>query len=381
MGLVLAGMVQAAEVTFRVHCPAVSAKRDVYLTGNLPQLGNWNPAGVKLDRVSDTFFVGTILLAEGELLEYKFTRGDWGSVERDRKGNDIANRRLRVREKTTIDVRVESWTNRRERRESSRTGDIRVHNEFYSRFLDNERTLLVYLPPGYETGPERRYPVLYMHDGQNVFDAATSFIGVEWGADETAERLIEEERIPPLIIVAVYNNADRINELSPTFESTRKGGGKGDLYAKFLVQEVKPFIDRTYRTVPDRDHTGVAGSSLGGLISLYIGLEYPGVFSRVGVISPALWWGDRYILKEVEKRGRMLEGSRLWIDMGTEEGDIPGFNEAIQNTRDLVRTLDRFGFVPGRDYYYQEVYAAKHNEKYWAERFDKVLLYLYGDWK
>ena len=262
---------------------------------------------------------------------------------------------------------------------STRTGDIRTHAGFHSTLLEGDRTLIVYLPPGYEKSGARRYPVLYMHDGQNLFDAATSFLGVEWQADETAERLIDAGRIEPIIIVGIYNTGERMNEYTPWPDERRHAGGRGERYAKFLVEEVKPFIDSTYRTQADRKHTAVAGSSLGGLISLYICEKYPETFSMCGVLSPALMWADKRIIRESTDACGTLKQCRIWLDMGSREGDSLGdFSQAIGWTRELVAVFDRCGLVPGRDYYYFEDVGAVHNEGAWAKRFDKLLLYFFA---
>ena len=141
--------------------------------------------------------------------------------------------------------------------------------------LGNERNLIVYLPEAYDCEPDRRFPVLYMQDGQNIFDRATSAFGTEWGADETAQLLIRENKIEPLIIVGIYTEANRIDELTDTFSKKHGDGGKARLYARFLVEEVKPFIDKTYRTKPDRANTGVGGSSLGRVGVAVSGRELP----------------------------------------------------------------------------------------------------------
>ncbi|MEK7833277.1 MAG: alpha/beta hydrolase-fold protein, partial [Acidobacteriota bacterium] len=140
------------------------------------------------------------------------------------------------------------------------TGEFRHHSKLHSTFLAHDRDVVVYLPPGYQD-ENKRFPVFYLHDGQNVFDAATAFNGVEWGMDETAQRLILSGRIEPLIIVAIYNTgADRIDEYTPTIDPRQKRGGKADLYGRFLIEELKPFIDRNYRTLAGPEFTGLGGS-------------------------------------------------------------------------------------------------------------------------
>src|ERR1700704_4913168 len=184
--------------------------------------------------------------------------------------------------------------------ENTLTGNIQKHRGFRSKILANRRDVLVYLPRGYSRFSRQRYPVLYLQDGQNVFDAATSFSGVEWGVDETAERLIKESLIEPLIIVAVANTGEeRIHEYAPTrgvidakAKRKKRSQGLARKYGYFLIDELKPYIDRKYRTNPDAEFTGLGGSSLGGLVTLAIGIFYPHAFRRLMVMSPSVWWDD-----------------------------------------------------------------------------------------
>ena len=252
----------------------------------------------------------------------------------------------------------------------TRTGLFRLHTEFASAHLKPRRTVLVYLPPGYYDSPDRRYPVLYLHDGQNLFDGATSFIhGQEWRVDETAERLIKEGKIEPLIIVGIYNTgATRLEEYTPTRDK-RGRGGKGELYGKLLTDDLKPFIDRSYRTKPDAASTALGGSSLGGLISLWVGLQRPDVFGKLAVLSPSVWWDDKAILKAVARKLPL----KLWVDIGSAEGDT-----ALPDARLLRDALKEKGWKEGTDLAYQEFDGAQHNEASWAARFDKVLLFLFG---
>jgi predicted alpha/beta superfamily hydrolase len=259
------------------------------------------------------------------------------------------------------------------------TGEFRYHKNFHSAFLPaSDRDLIVYLPPGYERDAQRRYPVLYLHDGQNLFDGATSFIkGQEWRIDETAEALIRAGQIEPLIIVGIYNTKERIDEYTPARDPKYKMGGRADLYGRLLVEEVKPFIDSHYRTLKDARHTGLGGSSLGGLVTLYLGLKYPRVFTRLAVVSPSVWFANRDILRDVLTL-KTKPSLRIWVDIGTSEGGDEV--EALQ-TRDDARLLrDALvakGWREGSDLSYAEAEGAKHNEAAWAARVEPMLKFLF----
>jgi predicted alpha/beta superfamily hydrolase len=259
------------------------------------------------------------------------------------------------------------------------TGDIRYHTKFHSRFLNNDRDVIVYLPPGYAIENAKRYAVLYLHDGQNLFDGATSFIpGQEWRVDETAQELILGRKIEPLIIVGVYNTGnDRIDEYTPVRDPEFKAGGRADLYGRFLVEELKPFIDNTYRTRKDSAHTGLGGSSLGGLISLYLGLKYPDVFGKLAVVSPSVWWADKQIVKYVAALPRKSH-SRIWLDTGTKEGrNAKEAQGTVDDARLLKAALLKKGWRDGKDVKYLEAEAAEHNEAAWAARTAQILEFLF----
>ena len=256
--------------------------------------------------------------------------------------------------------------------EHTLTGDFRRHPKFRSRFLPSEHTLMVYRPPGYRDDRMRRFPVLYLHDGQNVFDRATSATGAEWSVDETAQRLIEAGAIEPLIIVGIYNAGERrIDEYTPTRDSKKNVGGKADAYARMLVQEVKPFIDRRYRTLRSALNTGLGGSSLGGLLTMHLGLRFPTVFNRLAVLSPSVWWDDRAIVREVDALPAKPP-LRIWLDAGTGEGE-----EVTRDSRMLRDALVRKGWVEGQDLAYLEAEGGGHNEQSWATRVEGVLRFLF----
>ena len=259
------------------------------------------------------------------------------------------------------------------------TGEFRTHKNFHSRFLTADRDVLVYLPPGYEKNNKKRYAVLYMHDGQNLFDGATAFIkGSEWRLDESAQSLITSRAIEGIIIVGIYNaGKDRIDEYTPTADAKYKLGGKADLYGRMLVEELKPFIDSQYRTQREAKHTALGGSSLGGLASRHLALKYPKVFGKVAVISPSVWWDQKQILREVNAL-KHRPSLRVWLDMGTREGkDKSDADEATENARRLRDALIAKGWKEGSDLTYFEAEGAEHNERAWAERVGPMLKFLF----
>ena len=257
-------------------------------------------------------------------------------------------------------------------REHTLTGEFRMHKGFHSKFLPKDRDVIVYLPPGYKTGSER-YPVLYLHDGQNLFDGATSYIpGMEWRVDETAQALIEGGDIEPLIIVGIYNTGEqRVFEYTQTKDPRHKVGGKARQYGRMLVEELKPFIDSEYRTLAGPSHTGLGGSSLGGLVTLYLGLRYPKVFGKLAVVSPSVWWDKKIIVKNVQQV-RRKPSLKIWLDMGTKEG-----NTATTDAAALRDALVAKGWVLGSDLNYFEAQGAEHNEKAWSERVGMILKFLF----
>jgi predicted alpha/beta superfamily hydrolase len=247
----------------------------------------------------------------------------------------------------------------------------RILRGFHSRFLPDNRDISIYLPEAYRTEPRRRFPVFYLHDGQNLFDGRIAFAGHTWHAHTTADRLTREGRIEPVILVGIANTgARRIAEYTPTRDA-RLGGGDGALYGRLLVEELKPLIDRRFRTLPDPAHTALGGSSLGGLISLVLGLKYPQVFGKLAVLSPSVWWNKRVILALVGE-ARPRPDLRIWLDMGMAEG-----LRHLRDTDLLHRRLLQRGWRDHTDLSYLRVPGGQHNEDSWAARFDQVLQFLF----
>ena len=235
-------------------------------------------------------------------------------------------------------------------------------------FEAGQRPVTVYLPPGYDDRQERRYPVLYMMDGQNLFDPGRAFGGNPWRIDTAADRVIGDRAAQPMIIAGVdHAGTGRIDEYTPTRDEKRKAGGGAEKFGSWLIGEVKPAVEQRYRTT---DVEAIGGSSLGGLVSLYLALKNPELFSRAVVMSPSVWWDDRAVLRDVDAfRGPR---PRLWVDIGGREG-----LEALSGARALRDRLTASGWKQGIDLHYEEDRRAEHSERAWARRIGRALEFLF----
>jgi predicted alpha/beta superfamily hydrolase len=238
-------------------------------------------------------------------------------------------------------------------------GHIVKINNVVSPQLGNSRTLAIYLPPSYSENPLKRYPVLYLHDGQNLFDAATSAFGVEWQVDERLDALIGAGAADEVIAVGAYNTADRIYEYTPCCDATYGGGG-ADGYERFLIDTVKPLIDQTFRTRTGAAATAIMGSSLGGLVSFYIARRNPAVFGKAGCLSSSFWWNDEALTAQVEQSTAHVPVA-FYVDAGTSNDGLP------QTTR-MASALAADGYVQGVDLDFITAQGGSHNEASWAAR-------------
>ncbi|HKS29855.1 MAG TPA: alpha/beta hydrolase-fold protein [Pyrinomonadaceae bacterium] len=245
--------------------------------------------------------------------------------------------------------------------------EFRMFKNFPSKILSNERDVIIWLPPGYfDEGSTRRYPVLYMHDGGSVF--------VLWRIDEIAKPLIASGQIEPLIIVMIYNGGTseaRFDEYTPTRPRGFKNGGKADAYGRMLIEELKPFIDRELRTLPDAANTGLGGASLGGIATLHLGLTHPEVFGKLAVVSPSLWWDNKLLIRNV----KALEAKpplRIWLDIGTGEG--AGTADTVRELRDA---LVNKGWTLSSDLTYFEAKGSGHDDREFSKRAGPILKFLF----
>lgn len=366
-------MVRLTVVVTRVppHTPADAA---LFIASNV---NGWNPApeAGRLGRRDDGTWEARLAVPAGARVEYKVTRGTWATVEKGPRGEERPNRSVQVGvEDVEVRLTVPAWADQVAAVPVAGTasGDVTVIGAFPAPELGGSRRLWVYLPPGYATG-ERRYPVLYMQDGQNLFDVSTSFAG-EWEVDESLDALVREGRLEGLIVVGIDNAGEaRLDEYSPWRDRQLGKGGRGDVYASFLVRTLKPFVDRTWRTLPGREHTGIAGSSMGGVISLWAGLRYPEVFGRVAAFSPTLGFAARMPMRHL-RAARARAPQRVYLDMGGAESGHPEHDrELVELARAAAAALEAGGF---------EVRLvidtpAPHNEGAWAARFPEAITWLY----
>jgi predicted alpha/beta superfamily hydrolase len=240
-------------------------------------------------------------------------------------------------------------------------GHVEYHRGFYSNYLRNSRDIIIWLPPSYDNDRVTRYPVLYMHDGQNIMDPRTSFAGEDWRVDETATRLIAAGYIREIIIVGVYNTDNRLEEYSDS--------GTGKNYTKFLIEEVKSFIDKTYRTLPDPKNNALMGSSMGGLISFLIVWNHPDVFSKAACLSNSFHYEDQKTIKMVRDYTGEKKNIKLYLDHG---------EDGLEEGQLMFAELTLKGYLLGQelDYFYDR--GADHTESAWANRLARPLLFLFG---
>lgn len=370
-------------VTIIVNIPDYTPDySSIYIAGNF---NSWNPGDEKFKLKNENGKYKITLKAKpGFTIEYKITRGNWKTVEKGKKGEEISNRIYTFdSKKNTIEITVYNWRDFVEKGDGNVkhtiTGNVKIINDFYLKELDKKRRIWIYLPPDYETS-NKRYPVLYMHDGQNVFDAATSFVG-EWEVNETLEKLFKEGKTSGVIVVAIDNGgSDRLNEYSPwkwdntNIQIAKGQGGEGDKYVDSIVKSLKPYIDENFRTIPEDN--GIMGSSMGGLISLYAALKYPEVFKKVGVLSSAFWFADNKITDYVKERGYVGD-LKIFLYVGGKEGSsMDDANKYKNDTIEMAELLKNLGYKNVKLLIDDN---GIHNESFWAKHFAEIFLWLYNN--
>jgi len=373
--------------TIRVRVPEGTGT--VYLAGSLPELGPWRADG-RLMAGEGRERTAEVTAPPGTTFEYKFTLGSWDREALGPAGAVPPNYRLVLAHDTVLvhdiagfkkDVReyIIDW------RGSGVLGRLVYWTDVRSAFLGPTRNVEIWLPPGYDSSTSARYPVLYMSDGQNLFDPRIANTGVDWGVDEAVVRLVRRGVIPPIIVVGVWSSAERSAEYSPWHGAPQ--------YARFLIEELMPRVNREFRTLTGPANTAAMGSSMGGLLSFFLVAHHPEAFGACGCLSTAFVlseaWAARYlrgsvpagapdttpyVIRDIASGLRVPAATRYWFDYGG-----LGIDSAFGPTHEAVRAwLQRQGLVEGRDFVIRRYAEATHNEASWRARLEDPLTFLFG---
>lgn len=359
-------MLRAGEghrLTVTVTAPPADS---VFIAGNLALFGHWDPAAAALQRMNDSVWSRTFEIDSGTVIAFKITAGSWQNEAVYEPNVVPGNCSFTLTKDTIVLLRPLLWKRflLPATPEPAIRGTVEYHRQMRGEGLAHARDIIIWLPPSYQRSPRKHYPVLYMHDGQNLFDPSTAFGGHDWRLDEVADSLIKLGKIEEIIIVGIYNSPDRLPEYSDS--------DLGNAYLHFVADVLKPFIDSTYRTKPQKEHTGVMGSSLGGLSSLFFAWRRPDVFGMAGCVSPSFWYDDEKTLKEVRAYAGAKKHLRLYLDCGGRE------KELISGYKRMVEILKTKGYVKGRDLEYTLDSKGNHNEQAWAKRVWKPLVFMFG---
>lgn len=367
----LTGYAADLVVTFRLHAPEISGQTPVYITGSVAGLGNWDPGKVQMKYEGEQTWTHQLTIRQPRTIEYKYTLGSWNREGATADGKPLANLVFHVKQSATHDDRIAHWTTKRSRIiDGQITGQVRYHRQMEGKGI-RPRDVVVWLPAGYDAS-DSRYPVLYMHDGQNIVDPRTSAFGRDWEVDETCTKLIASSEIEPLIVVGIYNTPDRSREYMP--------GQQGAAYLSFVAGELKPFIDRRYRTEPSREHTFTAGSSAGGLCAFMLTWEHGSVFSKAICMSPAFRYTreDGSVSVDYVTTVRESEPPTDSVFWYVDNGGV-GLEALLQpGIDDMLEVLRAKGLQPNRDYHWIHAPAARHTESAWAKRFPSALKQILG---
>lgn len=358
-----------AQVTLKITgVPAnTPANATIYLAGNF---NGWNPSGTPMTADGNGNYLYTVPEGTGTP-QFKFTRGSWTSVEGDANGQEIANRTFTFTgSPQTIELQVLSWKDLGAGNNSTAASNVHILNQaFFMPQLNKSRKIWIYLPPDYTTSA-KNYPVLYMQDGQNLFDNSTAFSG-EWQIDETLNTLFSQGDYGAIVIGIDNGGGSRIDEYSPWVNASYNEGGEGDAYMQFIAETLKPYVDANYRTRPEAKYNALIGSSLGALISTYGGVKYSGTFSKIGSFSPAYWFVQSELNNFITSSSADLSTLRIYHVAGSNESATMTAN--IQQIEAALRTkgLNATNSLIKMDAYGQ------HNESYWRGEFAAAYKWLF----
>lgn len=333
----------------------------------------WNPGdeNYKLIKNSnDEWQIELDAEVEGTQIEFKFTRGSWETVEKDENGQEMSNRQFIYGNGESVSFSISTWADGGSGGGSSTASDnVSILSEdFFMPPLNRNRRIWLYLPPDYHIS-DKNYPVLYMHDGQNIFDSFTSFSG-EWEVDETLDNLAEEGINVPIVIGIDNGGGHRLDEYS-AWVNTQYGGGEGRDYMQFITETLKPYVDENYRTLSDKAHTGMVGSSLGAFISHFGAFQHADVFGKLASFSPSFWYSDSvWAFTELNAQSN---DTKVYQIVGSEEGGT-----MLENMEQMHDDLISYGYDE-QSLKSKVVDGAGHNEALWRGEFEDAYLWLFSE--
>lgn len=370
LALLFVAFLSYSQVTFIIESlPQNTPEEDfIYIAGNF---NGWNPGqeDFRLEKNNEgKWEIQLAAQADGSSILFKFTRGDWSTVEKDANGNEIADRTFTCGNGAVELIHIANWADAGGGNSTAADNVSIMDEDFYIPQLDRNRRIWIYLPPDYEQS-SLTYPVLYMHDGQNLFDAYTAFAG-EWEVDETLNELAAEGINVPIVVGIDNGGNHRMDEYS-AWVNPQYGGGEGDKYIRFIAETLKPHIDENFRTRPDAMNTAVMGSSLGGYISHYAVLQYSDVFSKGGLFSPSYWYSDSVWAFTGENGDH--DSQKVYQIVGSEEGGT-----MVDDMNEMHELLSDHGFTSD-NLVSKVVQGQGHNEAFWRSEFGEAYLWLFGD--
>lgn len=364
--IILSGIHLQSQVKckFIVYSKISDKNSFIYITGNHQLLGDWNPSSIQLSKINDSTWSREFEFDKHRKLEFKFTLGNWEMEALDSDGKKFSNFQINITNDTTLFFEFNNWGTEHSSFNGKITGNVRYHKNFIGSTIP-ARDIIVWLPPSYDSLKNKRYPVLYMNDGQNIVDPLTSSFGIDWQIDEAADSLTKMHLINEIIIVGIYNSNKRNFEYSKTY--------LGDAYMNFIAAELKPFIDSTYRTLDNRKNTAVCGSSLGGLASFMLVWEYDSIFSKAACLSPAFKIDQFDYVTSVENYSGAKKDIKFYIyngGKGVDEKLQPGIDE-------MLKALLNRGYETKKDILFTKDNEAEHSESAWAKRVPEMLRFLF----
>ncbi|MFN4122097.1 MAG: alpha/beta hydrolase-fold protein [Flavobacteriales bacterium] len=348
--------------------PNTPANATIYIAGSFNNWSENNSQFIMQPQPNGQRSI-TLLNVSG-VIEFKFTRGSWATVEGTATGGFLPNRSYNTANGNVLNVTVAGWEDLAGNPNSTANSNVQIlNNSFFMPELNRNRRIWLYLPNDYQSAPNKRYPVIYMHDGQNLFDQVTSFSG-EWQVDETLRNLQNQGDYGAIVVGIDNGGINRINEYSP-WVHPQHGGGQGDLYIDFIRNTLKPYIDQNYRTLPQAQNTGLIGSSMGGLISLYGATKFPQVFGKAGIFSPSIWFARNDVFSFISNQSFTGIPFRAYFVGGTNESStmVSDMQSARNNLVQAGANAQEIQLVTHTD--------GAHSEWYWRREFPAAYQFLF----